>query len=89
MLIMNPCNIITVGTMDDKPVKSSGSTATLAGDASFTVRKKITQPGTAWQINVQVLWAGSSTGVSETRLVIRQSDYQDNANCAITRNVSL
>jgi hypothetical protein len=89
MLIMNPCNSITVGAIADTPVKSSGSTATLAGDASFTVRKTIAQSGTGWQIKVQVLWAGTTSGVSETRLVIRQSDYQDNANCATTRNVSL
>jgi hypothetical protein len=89
MLIMNPCNIITIGTIPDKIVNSSGSTATLAGDASFRVQKKITQqPDSGWEITVTVLWAGTNS-VSETRFVIRQYDYQDNANCATTNNVSL
>jgi hypothetical protein len=91
MLIMNPCNTIDVNTsILDKIVYSSGSTTALAGDKTFTVRKTIGPATTGWQIKVTVLWDGTTAGVSETRLVVRQYDYQDNANCATMHtNVSL
>jgi hypothetical protein len=89
MLIMNPCNQFAVAVIPDKSVKSSGSTATLDGDASFTVHKEISQSTTGWLIMVRVLWDGTSNGVSESRLVIRQLDYRDNTDCATTRTVNL
>lgn len=89
MLIMNPCNNFAVAGIPDKTVYSSGNAVALPGDASFTVKKTIAQSGIGWQISVTVLWVGTNTGVSESRLVIRQYDYQDNPNCATTRNVTL
>ncbi len=81
MLIMNPCNSVNITA--DKTVCSSGNGAALAntGDRCFAVHKEITQSGTGWVVTVQVKWNGTTTGVSEGRLVTRQDDYKDNANC--------
>jgi hypothetical protein len=90
MLIMNPCNTIdSVSAIPDKQVKSSGSTAALAGDRVFTVHKTIGPDSTGWKITVQVLWDGTTNGVQESRMVVKQYDYQDNANCATTRPANL
>ncbi|MGO9951191.1 MAG: hypothetical protein ACLPN1_03140 [Dissulfurispiraceae bacterium] len=90
MLIMDPCNTFAAnGALPQVTVTSSGAAAALPGDLTFTVNKWIQQAGSGWQITVQVTWPGTSTGVSETRMVNRQYDYQDNANCATTRVVTL
>ncbi len=90
MLIMDPCNTFAVnGHLTQETVTSSGAAVPLPGDLTFTVNKWIGQAASGWYITVQVTWPGTSNGVSETRIVNRQYDYQDNANCATTRVVTL
>ncbi len=82
MLVMNPCNTIVLGAIVDKPVYSSGSSSAQAGNRSFNVHREIGQLSTGWEIQVTVTWPGSTTNVSERRLVMRQPDYSDSLNCA-------
>jgi hypothetical protein len=82
MLVMNPCNTIVLGAITDKTVYSSGSSNAQAGNRSFVVQRTIGQSTTGWEIQVRVKWSGSTTGIVESRLVMRQPDYSDSLNCA-------
>ena len=81
-LIMNPCNqIVTANPFPSKTVYSTGNSASTAnaGDLSFTVSKSISlEPPSAnvWRITVTVIWPGTTTGVSASRIVMRQEDYR-------------
>ena len=90
VLILNPCNQINVnGPLPNKTAYAAGQPGQAAltpnaGDFSFTVAKSVVQSGSGWVITVQVLWPGTSTGITESRYVTRQDDYADNLNCAVT-----
>lgn len=87
IIVLNPCNTITVTSIPSKTVYAAGqpgqaSQIPNAGDATFTLTKTIVQSGNGWLITVQVLWTGTSTGITESRLIMKQDDYQDNTDCA-------
>jgi hypothetical protein len=79
--IMNPCCIVTAGTLPTAVVFASGRTTALPGDAPFNVTTTITSVTTSiWRVTVRVAWTGH-TGISESLLVTRQEGYRFPAGC--------
>lgn len=59
----------------DQIVKVSGL-ASKEGDATFTVKTKMTQQGTySWLIHVQVVWTGNSNGVKSSIIATTQNGF--------------
>lgn len=80
-LIMNPCNVVTVGTTGPIAVNASGYSAAQAGDAQLTVTRTITEIATGvWRVAIQVAVPGHA-GISESLVVNRQENYRFPAGC--------
>ena len=80
-LIMNPCNSMVIATFPAKVVYATGNAAVTAnaGDLSFTVNKTIANDplyANVWRITATVKWPGTTTGVTASRVVMRQEDYR-------------
>jgi Tfp pilus assembly protein PilV len=73
--IMNPCNSITLGAQPSPPVLVSDQSTAISGDMTYTVNTTIIQDGSnpqAFVVTVNVTWATSTMGVSESMTVTRQ-----------------
>ncbi len=79
-LLSNPCNAAP-GPAYLKNISSSLlATVTTGAETLFTVTKTFALSGVSgtsniWTVTVQVVWPGTSTGVSGTHQVIQQVDY--------------
>lgn len=74
--IMNPCNIVTVGTVAEN-VRVSGMTTNQSGDVIYTVNTTTTaQANGTWLISVRVTWPGNTVGLTESMIVSRQEYFR-------------
>lgn len=82
MLLMNPnypnpCSAANP-LIATKNVNTSGQSAAQPGDATFGVQTIIQDNlNNTWSVRVRVTWpGGTSTGISETRIVTRQEPFR-------------
>ncbi|MCX5849918.1 MAG: prepilin-type N-terminal cleavage/methylation domain-containing protein [Deltaproteobacteria bacterium] len=79
LLIMNPCNTISTGTVNKTAYASDQSTA-LDGDASFnvqTVTSAVTGRTNTWKVTVKVSWPPlNANGITENLIVTRQESFR-------------
>jgi hypothetical protein len=80
-LVMNPCNLVVANAFPPKTVYSTGNAAVIpnSGDFPYIVTKTIAlvpPNATVWRISVTVTWPGTTTGVSTSRIVMKQEDYR-------------
>ena len=60
----------------DQNVNVSGMAASQEGDAAFVLKTKMTKQGNnSWLVNVQVTWAGNSTGIKNSIIVTPQINF--------------
>jgi prepilin-type N-terminal cleavage/methylation domain-containing protein len=71
----NPC-IATNPVVTTTNVNASGQTTPQPGDVTFGVQTTIQDNVTNWTVRVWVTWPGNTTGISETRTVIRQEPFR-------------
>jgi len=80
LLIMNPCNTVTVGTTGPTPIIVSGMGAAISGDATFNVTTDIAAvagKNNIWQVTVTVTWPPLNTvGITNTIIVSRQQFFK-------------
>jgi Tfp pilus assembly protein PilV len=77
LLIMNPCNTVTLGTNTRDVVYASGSETAQSGDISFAVQTTIASIGSVWLVTVRVSWPPlNSTGITESVAVTRQENFR-------------
>ncbi len=76
--IMNPCNTVTTGGPTTATVITSGQSASISGDATFTVNTTITLIGTnLWRVDVQVTWPPlNNTGIRSSVIVAKQQFFK-------------
>jgi Tfp pilus assembly protein PilV len=81
LLIMNPCNTVTLGEVS-RTLYASGPEGTgQRGDISFSVSTTITARAdigaNVWQVTVQVSWPPiNATGITESTIVTRQEHFR-------------
>jgi Tfp pilus assembly protein PilV len=77
--IMNPCNIVTTGTVN-KVVYSSDQQTAQSGDLSFnvqTVTSTVTGRANTWMVSVTVTWPPVNTrGITDNIIVTRQESFR-------------
>ncbi len=88
-LILNPCNLITMGTSAANVVESNDNDAAILGDINYTVKTTLaldansTTTQAAVDVTVNVSWPPlNPTGISETMIVARQELYRYPTGCA-------
>jgi hypothetical protein len=74
MLIMNPCNIVTIGALGQKNTTVSGQAGQGPADFTYRITKSIAADGTGWLLTIGV--ARGDTSIGATRKVIRQDAYK-------------
>jgi Tfp pilus assembly protein PilV len=81
LLIMNPCNTVTLGEVS-RSVNASGHVGTAQrGDVSFSVLTTTTARAdigvNVWQVTVQVSWPPlNATGITESSIITRQEHFR-------------
>jgi Tfp pilus assembly protein PilV len=77
LMIMNPCNVVTTGTVS-QTVFTSGQGAALSGDIGFTMQTTTATVGTnVWRVTVTVSWPPlNDTGIRESIVVARQEPFR-------------
>lgn len=66
-------------TSSTSTVYSSGEATARPGDRAYNVTTTVTQINTnplTWRVTVHVTWQGNPTGIRESLVVTRQSDYK-------------
>ncbi|WP_277950203.1 type IV pilus modification PilV family protein [Dissulfurispira thermophila] len=82
-LIMNPCNIVTVGTFNKNIFASGSAGGAGAGDATLSIQTTITLITTnTWRLTIRVTWPGNNAGIRESLIVTRQEYFRSPAGCA-------
>lgn len=78
--IMNPCNTVTVGTVDRTAVYSSDNTTTRQGDPSFNIRtvtSAVAGSTNTWKVTITVTWPPVNTvGITDHLIVTRQESFR-------------
>ncbi len=77
LAIMNPCNVVTTGTVS-QILYTSGQGAAQSGDIGFTIQTAITSIATnVWRVTVTVSWPPlNATGIRESIIVTRQEPFR-------------
>jgi len=77
LMIMNPCNVVTTGTVS-QIVFTSGQGAALPGDIGFTIQTTTaTVAANVWRVTVTVSWPPlNATGIRESIVVTRQEPFR-------------
>jgi prepilin-type N-terminal cleavage/methylation domain-containing protein len=77
LAIMNPCNVIALGTVT-RTVYTSGQGAAQSGDIGFTIQTVTTSVTTnVWRVAVIVSWPPlNATGIRESIVVTRQEPFR-------------
>ena len=77
LMIMNPCNVVTTGTVS-QTVFTSGQGTVQSGDIGFTVQTTTATVGTnVWRVTVTVSWPPvNATGIRESIVVTRQEPFR-------------
>lgn len=77
--IMNPCNAVTVGTVN-KTVYTSYQGTQLAGDATFVVQTTTTAVAgstNTWRVTINVSWPPlNSRGITDNLIITRQEPFR-------------
>jgi len=80
--IANPCNPVTPGAQPVTTARTSGGTAAIRGDVTYTINATITQiDSQSYSVWVNVTWPGNTKGLTETMTVVRQGVYRFPAGC--------
>ena len=78
--IMNPCNAVSVGTVNRTAVYSSENTATRNGDPSFNitiVTSVVTGQANTWNVTITITWPPvNSVGITDNMIVTRQEAFR-------------
>ena len=74
---MNPCNVVTTGTVT-QTVYTSGQGAAQSGDIGFTIQTTTATVATnVWRVTVTVSWPPlNATGIRESIVVTRQEPFR-------------
>ncbi len=76
LAIMNPCNVVTAGTVP-QTLFTSGQGSAQPGDIGFTVQTETTFIATnLWRVTVTVSWPLNTTGIKESIVVTRQEPFR-------------
>jgi len=77
--IMNPCNTVTTGTVNEV-VYSSDQQTSQSGDVSFnvqTITSAVTGRANTWKVMVTVTWPPVNTrGITDNIIVTRQESFR-------------
>jgi Tfp pilus assembly protein PilV len=76
LFIMNPNNLINLGT-STQTVHASGENTAQTGDITYTVQTTITDNGNgSWTVAVTVTWPRGNNSISESLIVTRQESFR-------------